>query len=209
MTRIRSRSEVELAAVRASVAARYRGELQRYFAGRLYHEDDVEDLIQDVCIRFVRLREDKLIQEPLAYLYGIAARVLAKFVVERSREREYLIVNSDLLENWSTRLGSALEPQVFDVIAWRQRILWCLIQLPPTHAAVLLYRERDGMTYEEVAAKLQLSVHTVEKYLTQAKGHLRALSASGDIVGRRPFLGQMRKGRRCESSPLPQNRNGW
>lgn len=47
-------------------------------------------------------------------------------------------------------------------------------QLSPTHQAVLLLHKRDGMSREEVATALNLSVHTVKKYVCQALAQVRA-----------------------------------
>jgi RNA polymerase sigma-70 factor (ECF subfamily) len=58
----------------------------------------------------------------------------------------------------------------------QQQIDRALAQLPPTHAAVLLCHKRDGLSDEEVAEKLGLSIHTVEKYVTQAKSKIRTMS---------------------------------
>jgi RNA polymerase sigma-19 factor, ECF subfamily len=63
-----------------------------------------------------------------------------------------------------------------DRLNLQQQLERALSQLPSTHAAVLLAHKRDGLSYEEVAAKLNLSVHTVEKYVTQAKARIRLMS---------------------------------
>lgn len=34
--------------------------------------------------------------------------------------------------------------------------------------AILMMRKRDGMTYQEIARHLEISVHTVKKYLLRA-----------------------------------------
>jgi RNA polymerase sigma factor (sigma-70 family) len=49
-----------------------------------------------------------------------------------------------------------------------------LRELLPTHLAVLLLHKRDGLSYEAVAERLGISVHTVRKYLYQARTQVRA-----------------------------------
>jgi RNA polymerase sigma-19 factor, ECF subfamily len=45
--------------------------------------------------------------------------------------------------------------------------------LPPTHQLVLLLVKRDGLSYAEAAKAAGLSIHTIEKYLVEARAQLR------------------------------------
>jgi RNA polymerase sigma factor (sigma-70 family) len=47
-----------------------------------------------------------------------------------------------------------------------------LAQLPDLYRAVLLMHAREGFSYEEIAARLNVSVHQVERYLASAKQQL-------------------------------------
>jgi RNA polymerase sigma factor (sigma-70 family) len=53
-----------------------------------------------------------------------------------------------------------------------------LAQLPPLYAAILVMKKRDGLSYEEIARALQISVHTVKKYLFRAVAQARAANWS-------------------------------
>ena len=55
----------------------------------------------------------------------------------------------------------------------QQQLERALTRLPTTHARVLLAHKHRGLSYQEVAAELGLSLHTVEKYVTQAKARTR------------------------------------
>jgi RNA polymerase sigma-70 factor (ECF subfamily) len=55
----------------------------------------------------------------------------------------------------------------------RDRLDRALTQLPATHQLVLLLVKRDGMSYAEAAEASGLSVHTIEKYLVEARAQLR------------------------------------
>jgi RNA polymerase sigma-70 factor (ECF subfamily) len=52
-----------------------------------------------------------------------------------------------------------------------------LQQLPPAHQLVLLLVKRDGLSYTEAASAAGLSVHTIEKYVVEARARLRVLLA--------------------------------
>ncbi|HEX7113962.1 MAG TPA: sigma-70 region 4 domain-containing protein, partial [Steroidobacter sp.] len=81
----------------------------------------------------------------------------------------------DPLEQWSEDLSLALPDDLAERLSLEQQLDRALAQLPPMQAAVLLAHKRDGLSYEETAEKLGISVHTVEKYLTKAKARMRAL----------------------------------
>lgn len=158
------------------VFGRYRRELHRYLMRRLRHPQDVDDLAQEVYCRLLRLDDEKCVQKPLAYMYGIAAHVLADFRIEVEQEREHITVDSETVDEWSDSPSCVLPDDLGDRLNLQQQIDRAIAQLPPTHAAVLLAHKRDGMSYEEVAERLDLSIHTVEKYVTQAKARVRTMS---------------------------------
>jgi RNA polymerase sigma-19 factor, ECF subfamily len=154
----------------------YRRELHRYLLRRLRRPQDVDDLAQEVYLRLLRHDETKCVRKPLAYLYGIASHVVADFRIETEHERERLTFDSEACEQGSEEPTSALPDDLADRLNLQQQLERALAQLPPTHAAVLLAHKRDGLSYEEVAQKLNLSVHTVEKYITQAKARIRTMA---------------------------------
>ncbi len=159
-----------------STFGRYRRELHRYLMRRLRHPQDVDDLAQEVYLRLCRLDDEKCVLKPLAYLYGIASHVLADFRIEVEQERECITVDSETVDEWSDNPSCVLPDDIADRLNLQQQIDKAMAQLPPTHAAVLLAHKRDGMSYDEVAIRLDLSIHTVEKYVTQAKARVRTMA---------------------------------
>lgn len=153
----------------------YRRELHRYLLRRLRKPQDVDDLAQEVYLRLLRHDESKCVHKPLAYLYGIASHVVADYRIDEEQDREYLMFASENEESWPGDPDGVLPDDLSDRLNLQQQLERALAQLPPTHAAVLIAHKRDGLSYEEVAAKLGLSIHTVEKYLTQAKARIRTM----------------------------------
>jgi RNA polymerase sigma-70 factor (ECF subfamily) len=158
-----------------STFGRYRRELHRYLMRRLRQPQDVDDLAQEVYLRLLTLDDEKVVHKPLAYLYGVASHVLADFRIELEQEREHITVDSDTVDEWSDSPSCVLPDNLAERLSLQQQIDTALAQLPPTHAAVLLAHKRDGMSYDQVAELLGLSIHTVEKYVTQAKARIRSM----------------------------------
>lgn len=169
-------SQKRVAPFANSTFGRYRRELHRYLMRRLRQPQDVDDLAQEVYLRLCRLDDERCVHKPLAYLYGIASHVLADFRIEVEAEREVVTVDSDTVEEWIDQPSCVLPDDLADRLNLQQQIDRALAQLPPTHAAVLLAHKRDGLSYDEVAEKLGLSIHTVEKYVTQAKSRIRTMA---------------------------------
>jgi len=155
---------------------RYRRELHRYLLRRLRKPQDVDDLAQEVYLRLCRIDDEKAVEKPLAYLYGIASHVLADFRIEIECEREVIEHCGIDDDEWYDCPSCILPDDLGERLNLQQQIARALAQLPATHAAVLLAHKRDGLSYDEVAAKLGLSIHTVEKYVTQAKARIRTMS---------------------------------
>lgn len=164
-----------VAAFATSTFGQYRRELHRYLMRRLRKPQDVDDLAQEVYLRLLRIDEKRAIHKPLAYLYGIASHVLADFRLHDS-ELADAIHRCDPNEDWEEQPSCVLPDDIADRLNLQQQIDKALAQLPPTHAAVLLCHKRDGLSYDEVAEKLGLSIFTVEKYVAQAKARVRTMS---------------------------------
>lgn len=156
----------------------YAQELRRYLRRRLRRPQDVDDLAQEVYLRLLRWDDAKVVEKPLAYLYGIASHVVADFHMAATRST-FVPLDDALVELPDYPAEDARDP-VVEVVDIEQRLTRLLSQLPPTHAAIVIGFHREGLTYEEIATKLNLSANTVHKYLTQARAQLRILLAQDD-----------------------------
>lgn len=149
---------------------RYWHELRGYFKRRVRSSADVDDLVQEVCVRFLGSRHSCRPENPLAYLYGIAGHVLADHRRSSARDRGRVPEDVDCL---LAADAFACGVSAYDDV-WREQVLLnALSQLPIKQSLVLIAHERDGLSYRETARKFNLTVNTVEKYLTQAKAELR------------------------------------
>jgi RNA polymerase sigma factor (sigma-70 family) len=156
-----------------SAFRRYAQDLRRYLDRRLGHSQDAEDLAQEVYLRLLRIDSDKQVDNPLAFIYGVAHHVLADHMSAEQRARERIPSAGEVSEVALDQMSEALSDQLEDHLDIQQRVDKALAQLPAMHAAVLLLRDRDGMSKEEVAAKLNLSIHTVKKYIAEAHAMVR------------------------------------
>jgi RNA polymerase sigma factor (sigma-70 family) len=153
-------------------------ELHRFLLRRVSRAQDIDDIAQETFIRLLRVRDADLVRAPLAYLLGIASHVLSEFRQRQQNER--VVFDSEMADALSEQAGNAMPMGVPDQLELQQRLEKALRKLPPTHQLVLLLVKRDGMSYTEAAQASGLSVHTIEKYVVEARGRLRvALADTG------------------------------
>jgi RNA polymerase sigma-19 factor, ECF subfamily len=154
------------------VATQYKRELHRYLLRRLGRPQDLDDVAQEVYLRLIRIDDAEYMRTPLAYLYRVAANVLSDWN-EVEQHHEHVVANSEELDRWAESAEAAWpgDPQEREDMA--RQLERALSELPPLQAAILVMFEAQGMSYQEVAKELQISVHTVEKYLTKARARIR------------------------------------
>ena len=152
-------------------------ELHRFLARRVGRAEDADDLAQEVFARLLRVRNVELIRNPLSYLLGIAAHVIREFRQRKQHDR--ILYDSDLAAELCDSGDDAARHGVDfpEQLELRQRLDKALNQLPEAHQLVLLLVKRDGLSYAEAAAASGLSIHTIEKYVVEARARLRIFLA--------------------------------
>ena len=142
---------------------RFSSPVYGFFRRRLENPSRAEELAQETFVAVLRGIER---YEPRAtfrsYLYGIAMRIL---MVERRKSAR---------REPSGSAAAASDPSAdscVDAAIWVQR---AIDQLDGDHRDILLLREYEQLTYDEIAALLRLPVNTVRSRLFRARTALKA-----------------------------------
>jgi RNA polymerase sigma-19 factor, ECF subfamily len=159
----------------ARMAWRHQPDLVRYLQRRVRKPEDVADLVQEIYERILKLDDSEEIREPLALLHQIANWVLGDFR-RKARRNERITIDSETVDRRMEEPDDCPPDEIADLIDLQQRVQRALAVLPRTHAAVLLLHKRDGLSHEEVATSLNISVHTVRKYMAEANAKIRAMT---------------------------------
>jgi RNA polymerase sigma-70 factor (ECF subfamily) len=153
---------------------KYHSVLHFYLLRRLRHRHDTADLTQEIFERFMRKKDRAaLVRNPLAYLYGIAAHVVAETLEQEPQQ--LVTFDSALVDRVA---GSEMSPTTEDIahqMSLREDIRWALEKLPDAHRAALLLVERDGLTCKEAARVSGYSANTIKQYLSNARATMRRL----------------------------------
>ncbi len=156
----------------ATIHEQFRTELHRFLARRLRGHQETDDLAQEVYLRLLRLEKSELIRQPHAYVYTIASHVAHQFRMRM--QQNPVTFDSDALQVAADDPNQALPDQLAEHLNAERLVEQLLKDLPAMHRAVLVLCKRDGMSHEEIAAKLNISVHTVKKYIYEAKARITA-----------------------------------
>jgi RNA polymerase sigma factor (sigma-70 family) len=155
-----------------SAFAQYGKALHRYLMRRLSNQQSAQDLAQEAYLRLVRLENTELVRAPQAYLFRIASNLVYEL---RMRERRDVVTfDSRLVDNAAERVSDPTAAEPGERINMERQLESVLAQLPPLHAAILVMKKRDGLSMEEIASELGISIHTVKKYLCRAMAQARA-----------------------------------
>lgn len=152
----------------------YRAELHRFFQSRLREPQNVDDLMQVVCERLLRYPPAGVLREPHRYLYRIAWRVLNETNRRTQRERRQMITcDAQELEALAEEFGTLWVDDEDRESSAEEHLERVLSELPKVCQIALLRQRRDGRSYKEIARELNVSVHTVKKYIVRALDHFR------------------------------------
>ena len=148
------------------VFERYRGAVWAFFRRRVADASRAEELTQDVFLAVIQGASRYEARGPFrAYLFGIAFNVL---MAERRRNGHHESVPLE-----GDAVADTPNP---DSALWVRR---ALAQLEPEEREILMLREYEQLSYQELSEVLALPVNTVRSRLFRARAALRTALQHG------------------------------
>ena len=142
----------------------YRAALRSFVARRIDDPHEVEDLVQEACARLVVSARGQTLDEPQAYLFRIAANLIA----DRHR-RATMVVPLGPENDPPVRAAQEDGRCVADLQAALEA---ALDELSPRCREVFVMRRFDERGTGDIARELRISPRMVQKHLTHAVAHL-------------------------------------
>ncbi len=155
--------------------SRYRGRITTYISGLVGDHGRAEDIAQEVFISALRRMRDT--ERPIAlkpWIYKIAKNACIDEYRRTTRAKEVpLEADDDLASNDRARLASPLTPDA--VVENKQRLAHlrgAFGGLSETHHKLLVMRELEGLSYDEIGTRMGMSRPMVESTLFRARRKL-------------------------------------
>ena len=141
----------------------------------VHNPDDAVELAQETFIRaFQNLAGFEGRSSFSTWLYRIASNLAIDW---RRRETRYVVAHGEEAESELRKIpsgeGDSFRSLVRDETS--RKVREALKELTPEHREVILLREMEGLSYEEISEILNCPKGTVMSRLHYARSHLRSL----------------------------------
>jgi RNA polymerase sigma factor (sigma-70 family) len=155
----------------AGLVSSHGAQLQRFLLARVRNSADVPDIAQEVYLRMLRVPNIDSIRSPEAYLFTVAQHVVHQHTLSQTAMRPSVELTRMLTSPVSTPdADPALE---LDALQCLEQLQGALEELSPKARATFMLHRRDGLSFDEIAARLGISRPMVKKYLMKALMHFR------------------------------------
>ena len=145
--------------------------LRSFFRRRVREGTDPADLAQEVFARLLRVPDTGAIRNVEAYLFTVAANLAREHEVRERRRGPSVDIDE------ATTLKELIDTPAFETYVDSARELTQLREvlrhLPPRWHAVVVLQYVHGLTHEETATRLGISVRMVKRCLALALARCR------------------------------------
>ncbi|QDU28789.1 ECF RNA polymerase sigma factor SigE [Anatilimnocola aggregata] len=183
------------AAAFEELVLRYQGRLLTVLEHLVNNREQAEDLAQEVFLRVFRARER---YEPGAkfstWLFTIANNVASNSLRSKSRRKEVGMPsrpgNSDSapmqLDQLALAASGQLPTRALDKAEAAEVVQLALESLNPRQRMALLLSKFEGMSYQDIAAAMEMTVQATKSLLSRGRENLRVILAPYFESGVRP-----------------------
>ena len=150
--------------------------LFRFVLSNIRNRELAEDIVQESFVKVWERREQIPLEKAKSYLFTTAYHGL----IDQTRRKEYTTVVSEEASSFINAPGKSQNyPDVQEVLHK------ALATLPEVQASVILLRDYEGYSYEEIGEILHLSESQVKVYIfrgrTALKNYLKSMENLIDI----------------------------
>lgn len=162
---------------------RYHGRLVRILRHVAGSDDLAEDLAQDVFLRVFRARASYLPTAKFStWLFHIAHNVASNALRDRKRRKEFQVLapsgsHSAILSLEQMAMASTGQMPVrrFDKVERAEMVRLAVDALNERQRMALLLCKFEGLSYQEIAEAMELSVQAVKSLLSRARVNLKQM----------------------------------
>jgi RNA polymerase sigma-70 factor, ECF subfamily len=145
----------------------------------LQNKEDALDASQETCLKIYKSIDKYKGESKLStWIYRVAYNTCLDYLKRRKQEISYdeTILISDKSDDKAE--------QVFESRELRHDIKMCILRLSEEFRTIVLLRDINGLSYQEIAEVLCVQVGTVKSRLNRAREALRTELIKNGIMGR-------------------------
>ena len=161
-----------------------RSALLRFLTTRVRNPELAEDILQDLYLKLMRTNLPEEIGNPSGFLFRMAANLSLDHIRKNKRAR---LRDQAWVDTYSEKSGSeyvADLPDADAAITGQQRLAALkarLESLSPKAREAFIRHKFDGLSYQQVADEMGISIGTVGKHIGKALKHIMDMHPSGDV----------------------------
>lgn len=137
--------------------------LNNWLKARLHNACDAADVAQDTFVRILGSSNAVPIREPRDYLATVARGLVIDRYRRRAIERAYLQTLADRPE--TTVISEEDKALIIETLMAVDK---ALSELGARTKQIFILSQIDGLTYQQIAAQLEVSLTTVKKHMIRA-----------------------------------------
>lgn len=155
----------------AGLVASHGAQLRQFLFARVANVADVLDIAQEVYLRMLRIPNVESIRSPEAYLFTVAQHVVQQHSLKALARPPSI----DFTQMLTPAAGAPQADPMLELDAAQclEQLQAALEELSPKARATFLLHRCDGLSIDEIGARLGISRPMVKKYLSKALMHFR------------------------------------
>lgn len=139
--------------------------LKRFIFRHLLTSNDIDDIAHEAFLRAYQAEKKKKINEPSAFIFRIARNL----IFSEAKKKSHKI--TDYIEDFEHQDFTLIDDNLEDNLMAQQKVgIFCeaVASLPPKCRRAFLLKKVYGLSHQEIADKMEISVSTIEKHLSKA-----------------------------------------
>lgn len=157
--------------------------LRAWLLSQFPQERDIEDIVQEAIMRVLRARASGDVRAPKAFLFATARNLVVSRARKSIRQGQFSLADLDELDLVEdAELASSTVARAEEL----QFMAHAIQSLPTRCRQVITLRKIYGLSQDEIAKELGISVSTVETQVVIGMRKLEAFFADLETSGRPP-----------------------
>ncbi len=160
-----------------AIVSRYKNPLFNFVFRFLGDRDATADVVQETFIKVYRNKDSyKTFAKFSTWIYTIAGN-LAKTELQRRKRKNQISINSwgEDEETMDLPDGGPLPDRLVDSGIKNKMIQEALLKLPEVYREMVILRDIQEMSYEEIAEVMDISIGTVKSRINRGRAQLQEL----------------------------------